>query len=254
MAQVTTSSESGAEGFGSALRRLKHAQKSGKGAPPYSLYVNRPLGRVFAAAAYQVGLTPNQVTLISGAFTFVGIGVVALGPATWPFGILVGALLMLGYALDAADGQLARLRGGGTLEGEWLDHMVDSAKIACLHLAVLVCFWRTYDLPNPAWLLVPMVFCVASCVHFFGMILVDLMARVERARSGAPAPMLPANKIKTLLKMPMDYGVLCIAFFLLGWHLGFFVIYTFLAVGSTGYTLLVVRKWRQDVVALDGRG
>ena len=78
MAQVTTSSESGAEGFGSALRRLKHAQKSGKGAPPYSLYVNRPLGRVFAAAAYQVGLTPNQVTLISGAFTFVGIGIVAV--------------------------------------------------------------------------------------------------------------------------------------------------------------------------------
>ena len=66
--------------------------------------------------------------------------------------------------------------------------------------------------------------------------------------------MLPANKIKTMLKLPMDYGVLCLAFFLLGWHLGFLVIYTFLAVGSTGYTLLVIGKWRRDVAALDGRG
>ena len=193
MAQVTANSASGSDRFGSALRRLKDAQKSGKGAPPYSLYVNRPLGRVFAAAAYQVGLTPNQVTLVSGAFTFVGIAIVAFGPATWPFGILVGALLMLGYGLDAADGQLARLRGGGTLVGEWLDQ-IDSAKIASLHLAVLVCFWRTYDLPHPAWLLVPMVFCVASCVHFFGMILVDLLARVDRARTGAPHPCCPPTR------------------------------------------------------------
>ena len=85
------------------------------------------------------------------------------------------------------------------------------------------------------------------------MILVDLMAGEQRAHR-RPGAMLPANKIKTLLKMPMDYGALCIAFFLPGWHLGFFVIYTFLAVGSTGYTLLVVRKWRRDVVALDRRG
>jgi phosphatidylglycerophosphate synthase len=237
-------------GFAAAYNRLRLAQKAGKGAPPYSLYINRPLGRVFAAAAYQVGITPNQVTYISAAFTFAGIALIALGPSTVLSGILVGALLVIGYALDAADGQLARLRGGGSMLGEWLDHMIDSAKIASLHLGVLIGLWRTFDL-HPAWLLVPMVFCISSCVHFFGMILVDLLARVERAKTGAPAPMQPANKLKTLLKMPMDYGVLCLAFFFLGWHLGFFVLYTFLAVGSTGYLLLVVRKWGKDVVALD---
>ena len=39
--------------FGEALKRLRHVQKSSKGAPPYSLFINRPLGRVIAAAAYQ---------------------------------------------------------------------------------------------------------------------------------------------------------------------------------------------------------
>jgi phosphatidylglycerophosphate synthase len=239
------------DGFGAALGRLRSAQKSAKGAPIYSLYVNRPLGRILAAAAFQVRLNPDQVTYISAAFTFVGIAVIALGPATVPAGLLVSVLLVLGYALDAADGQLARLRGGGSLLGEWLDHMIDSAKIACLHLAVLVCFWRTYDL-GAAWLVVPMIFCAVSCVHFFGMILVDLLGRVERAKTGSPTPALPASLWKTALKMPMDYGVLCLAFALLGWHGAFFAVYTFLALGSTGYLLLVVRKWRRDIVALSG--
>ncbi len=245
-----------AEGFGASLNRLKQVQKSAKGAPPYSLYVNRPLGRVFAAAAYQIGLTPNQVTYISAAFSLAGLVVLAFAPATWPVGVLVTALLVLGYALDAADGQLARLRGGGSLLGEWLDHMIDSVKVAALHLAVLITLYRNFDL-HPAWLLVPIVFAITSSVHFFGMILVDLLGRVRRAAAGLPnPPPAPADKIKTLLKLPTDYGIFCLVFLFLGWHLGFLVLYTFFAVATTGYTLLVVGKWRKDVVAFDaiGRG
>ena len=64
---------------------------------------------------------------------------------------------MLGYALDSADGQLARLRGGGSLTGEWLDHVIDSFKISTLHLAVLVMAYRFFPTPT-WWLLVPLVF------------------------------------------------------------------------------------------------
>lgn len=240
-------------GFRDALRRLQGAQKSSRGAPPYSLFVNRPLGRVFAALAYRIGLTPNQVTVISALFTYAGIAAIALGPSTPLTGLAVAALLVLGYALDAADGQLARLRGGGSLVGEWLDHMIDSGKLVCLHLAVAIGFWRTFDLPSSAWLLVPLVFCVTSCVHFFGMILVDLLARVERARRGETVAKRPANVAQTLLKLPTDYGVLCLSFLLLGWHNVFLALYTFLAVASTGYLVLIVRKWGKDVAALDSR-
>jgi phosphatidylglycerophosphate synthase len=239
-------------GFVAALRQLKAAQKSSKGAPAYSVYVNRPLGRVFAAAAFQVGLTPNHVTYISATFTFAGIVVLAALPSAWWVGIVVALLLMLGYALDAADGQLARLRGGGSLTGEWLDHMIDSAKISSLHLAVLITAYRNFDLPSQWWLFVPMIFGVVSAVHFFGMILVDQLARLHLAQRNLPTPpKAPGTPLRTLMKIPTDYGVLCLIFVLLGWPLIFIAGYTLLAAGTTGYLLLIVRKWYRDVANLD---
>lgn len=90
---------------------------------------------MIAAAAFQAGLTPNIVTLISATLTFTALALVALvEPSAW-LGVGLALLLALGYAFDAADGQLARLRGGGSASGEWLDHMVDATKISCLHLA-----------------------------------------------------------------------------------------------------------------------
>jgi hypothetical protein len=186
-------------------------------------------------------LTPNQVTYISGAMTFTGIAVLATVPTVWWSGLLVGALLVLGYALDAADGQL--------------DHMLDAAKTSSLHLAVLIAAYRHFDLPHQGWLLVPMVFGVVSAVHFFGMILVEQLVREHRAQNGLPTPpKLPASPAKTLMKMPTDYGVLCLAFVLLGAPLVFFGVYTFLALGTTGYLVLILRKWFHDVAALDTPG
>lgn len=239
-------------GFVAAVRRLRSAQKSSKGAPLYSLYVNRPLGRVFAAAAYQVRLTPNQVTGISAVFTFTGIAALALLPAQWWVGLLVAGCLVLGYALDSADGQLARLRGGGSRTGEWLDHMIDSAKICSLHLAVLITMARSFSLEQQAWLLVPMVFCVASVVNFFGMLLVELLVREHRAATGQarPAP-TRATPVRSMLKIPTDYGVLCLAFALLGAPALFLGVYTFLAAGTLGYLSLIVVKWYRDVSRLD---
>jgi len=118
-----------------------------------------------------------------------------------------------------------------------------------IHLAVAVALFRWYDL-SPGWLLVPLVFAASSSVHFFGMVLVDLLAREQRARDGVPAPAQFASRLRTTLKLPMDYGLLCLAFCLLGWHVGFLAVYTLLAVGSTGYLVLVVGKWTRDVRAL----
>lgn len=238
-------------GFTAAHYRLRDAQKSAKGSPAYSVYINRPLGRVLAAAAYRLGLTPDQVTYLSAAFSFTGIvALAALQPAWW-VGVLVCLALVGGYALDAADGQLARLRGGGSTVGEWLDHMIDSAKISSLHLAVLIAAYRHFALPNPVWLLVPIAFTVVSAVHFFGMILVDQLTRSAAARMGRTPDKDPGSRGRALMKLPTDYGVLCLSFVLLGAPAVFFAAYTLLALGSTGYLLLVVLKWRSDVIRLD---
>jgi phosphatidylglycerophosphate synthase len=231
-----------ATSFRDSLRNLKSVQKTSRGAPIYSLVINRPLGRFFAAGAHQLGLTPNQVTIISAVFTFSGIAALAALEPGVPTALLVTVALVLGYELDASDGQLARLQGGGGVSGEWLDHSVDSVKIATLHLAVLIMAYRTFDVPE-LWLLVPLAFTAAYVVHFFGMLLTDLLTRVRVAQTGSPAVMTASSRLLSVLKLPTDYGFLCLSFLLLAVPSAFVVVYTAFAAAMIGYTALVLPRW-----------
>lgn len=243
------------ERYRDTVRRLGAAQKrAARGSPPYSIYVNRPIGRYLAAAAYRAGLTPNAVTAISAAFTFTAIGVLAAAPPSWWVGALVWLLLAVGYAFDSADGQVARLRGGGSPAGEWLDHVVDCVKLSSLHLAVVVTAFLHFDLPT-AWLLVPMGFTVVAAASFFAMILNDLL----KARYGAPTSLDSAapggrSPIRSLAALPTDYGVICFVFLLLGWPSAFATVYTLLFVANLGYLALALVKWFRDMVALAPKG
>lgn len=249
MSSATTSPVA-PQGFSDSLAKLKGAQKSNTGAPLYSVLVNRPMGRVFAALGHQVGLTPNQITAISACFTFTGIGLVALVRPTWWSALLVGLCLVVGYGLDAADGQLARLRGGGSLLGEWLDHVIDSFKIATLHLAVLVMAYRFYD--SKQWLLVPLGFAAVYVIHFFGMLLTDLLTRVQYAKAGRAMPKKTGgSKFMSLAKLPTDYGFLAVAFFTIAAPLVFQTIYTVMFACTAVYTALVLGRWAKAVAALD---
>ena len=72
------------ESFTDTVRRLAGAQKPpAKGSPAYSRFINRKIGRVIAAAAYQLGLTPNQVTYISAGFSTASIAAIALAQPYW---------------------------------------------------------------------------------------------------------------------------------------------------------------------------
>lgn len=103
--------------FGYAIRQLSAAQKSAKGVSLYSRYVNRPAGRVLAALGYRLKLTPNQVTMISGVFTFAAVAMIAVLRPSPAAAAGIFAALVLGFALDSADGQLARLTGTGSAAG-----------------------------------------------------------------------------------------------------------------------------------------
>lgn len=233
-----------------ALEQLRSAQKSSKGAPAYSRFINRPLGRRFAAVAAQVGLTPNAVTVISAAFSLAAVLTIALIRPTIVSGIFVTLGLVIGYALDAADGQLARLRGGGSLAGEWLDHMVDAVKSSALHLAVLVTAARWFDFPS-AWLLIPVMYVLVDSVSFFGMTLNDQLRRLVVARNDESLPAQNTSVLRSLLVLPNDYGLLCLIFVLLGWPIAFFVAYTVMFTGAAGYLVLASVKWFNAMRDLD---
>ena len=239
-------------GYRTALEQLRSAQKSAKGAPAYSRFVNRPLGRRFAAAAAQIGLTPNAVTAISAAFSLAAILTIASVEPSVLSGILVALGLVTGYALDAADGQLARLRGGGSLAGEWLDHMVDAVKSSSLHLAVLVMAARWFDVPS-AWLLVPAMYALVDSVSFFGMTLNDQLRRLVVARTAQAQPGGTTSVLRSLLVLPNDYGLLCLTFVLLGWPIAFCAVYTVMFTGAAGYLILASVRWFNAMRDLDAR-
>jgi phosphatidylglycerophosphate synthase len=203
--------------------------------------VNRPLGRVLAATAHTLGLRPNQVTLISAVFTYAGIALLATVPVSMGLGIGVWFLLAIGYALDSADGQVARLRGGGSVAGEWLDHVIDSGKIVSFPLAVAIGMYRFFSLTSPAWLLVPLCFAVAATVLFFGMILNDLL----RARAGVPqaAEAGGSSPLRSVLGLPTDYGVLCLSCVLWGWPPVFLTIYSLLALATVLHLAAALPVW-----------
>jgi phosphatidylglycerophosphate synthase len=246
---TVTSMRPGAPGqsLGDTLRRLSSAQKGAKGAPAYSRFVNRKLGRLLAALAFHARLTPNIVTGISAAFTATAIVLIALVRPSWPMGIAVTACLVVGYAFDAADGQLARLRGGGSPAGEWLDHMVDATKTSSLHLAVLINLYRFETVDRGPWLLVPMGFAVVGAVLFFGTMLNEALRERHGATTRAARTGERPSIVRSLLVVPTDYGLLCWVFVLMGAPLVFFGVYTALFAATAGYLLLACGKWFREI-------
>jgi phosphatidylglycerophosphate synthase len=245
-------------GFARARELSAGAGKSNRGAPGYSRWINRPAGRQLAIVAFRIGLSPNQVTVLSGLTSLAGIIVLALAPATVAIGFVVAFLLALAYALDSADGQVARMQGGGSRTGEWLDHVIDCLKIASLHMAVLICWYRSYDMAD-ALLLVPIAFGVQASTYFFSKILTDqLRATAATAAAASPAAPVPTTSatradegrppvLASLLVLPLDYGLLCVCFVLLGFHTAFLSVYSALAVMGVVLLVAAFAKWYRDL-------
>ncbi len=55
--------------------------------------------------------------------------------------------------------------------------------------------------------------------------------------------------LRSLLVAPTDYGVLCLVFVLLGATPLFLAAYGLLALGTTGYLLLALPRWRNEMAA-----
>jgi phosphatidylglycerophosphate synthase len=230
--------------FGHARSRLAGAQKSTASVPAYLRFVNRKAGGVLAAAGYALRLTPTQVTLLSSAVSFAGIAVLILQDSSVPAGITVSLLLLLGYALDSADGQLARIRGGGSKAGEWLDHVADIAKISSLHSAVAIAVLRWFDLGSLLYLAVPVAFLVANVTQFFGMMLRDKLTVAGLTVPGGPPPE-PAGHSSLLVAfvlLPLDHGSLALAFLVLGVHTLFLWCYAFLALCTVLFSIRSLTK------------
>lgn len=221
--------------FTEALRSLHQAQKTSRGVSLYSRWVNRPLGRFLAAAAASAGIGPNAVTALSAAVTAAGLAVLVVAPISAVTGICVAFLLVFGFALDSADGQVARLTGRGSRAGEWLDHVVDAGKMVAVHGAVLIALWRGDA--DALWLAVALAYQFISVVFFAALTLYSLL----RGREAATAS--TASMARAVALLPADYGVLALAFVLWGIQPAFLPTYTALMVATAVIAAALSAKW-----------
>jgi len=203
--------------------QLATAQKPGGGVPFYMRAVNRRLGRAIAAVAARLGATPDQMTAMSGLLFALGMAVLVAFAPSVPVAVAVTVLLQLAFAFDSADGQLARLTGRGSVAGEWLDHVVDAARLLALHIGVAVCLALHTDV-DAAWLLLPLGFAGVASVRFFAQILAEQLDRSTAAPSPAPG--------RGWLQTPADAGVINLVFLLWPWTPVFLAVYAALAAAN----------------------
>lgn len=98
----------------------------------------RPLAALLVRGLARTPITPNQITIVSALFG-VASGVALATRHTYVFSILIGVML----TLDCADGQLARLRGGGDIWGRIADGIADYVTAIAFHLGLIV--WLVTD-------------------------------------------------------------------------------------------------------------
>ncbi len=244
-------------GYRADLAALAAAQKPARGTPAYSRSVNRPTARRVAALAHQVGMTPDVATAVSATLSAAGLAVVALLRPTWWVGVVAAVLLALGYVMDSVDGQLARLRGRGSVAGEWLDHTVDCVKTCSVHLVVLVSFYRFAPVSNEAVLLLPLAYLVVDVTCFFGIVLLPHLRRSVAAAPprdlpvGAPGVTPRESPWRRWLILPNDYGTQCWMFVLLGVPVAFVAGYALMLAANAGMLALACRKWWRELRAAD---
>jgi phosphatidylglycerophosphate synthase len=107
----------------------------------------RPLATVLVRGLARTPITPNQITVVSALFG-VASGVALATRHTWIFTILIGIMM----TLDCADGQLARLRGGGDIWGRIADGIADYVTAMAFHVGLII--WLVTDhgwLPGLLW-------------------------------------------------------------------------------------------------------
>ncbi len=202
-------------------------------------WVNRWVGRRLAALAAVAGCSPNAVTLTSGLVSLVALACLVCVPSAVLAGVLAAILLALGFALDSADGQLARLTGAGGPAGEWLDHVVDAARGPLVHLAVAVGMLARGALP-PWWALVPLLFSVLGSAQFLSQILAEQLAL--RSRISGPSGTDRAGPWRSFLLLPVDTGTLYWSFVLWGFPLAFASLYSLLFLVSAAYAVVSMRR------------
>lgn len=170
-----------------------------RGGGLFSEAVSQRIGALFATWAHRTGLAPTALTLANLAIGLaVSATVVACaGDAApgWPIGVLALVGWQVAYALDCADGQLARVAGQTSPAGARVDVLCDVA--AQIALVTALSATAVAQKPGtPTWLV----------AVFAGTWMVNLVTSVMQSGPQA-ASMVPSRSLPVrVVKLVRDYG------------------------------------------------
>jgi phosphatidylglycerophosphate synthase len=159
--------------------------------------VSQRIGAQISVLAHRRGIPPTALTL---ANLVLGLGAAALvmflhRPATaLPVGLAALLLWHLAYALDCADGQLARVTGQTSPAGARVDVLCDVALQIALVAAVSTVAGR-YDPVPPALI-----------AAFAGTWLVNLITSILQQGAAAASLVSSGSPVVRLVKLIRDYG------------------------------------------------
>jgi len=199
-----------------------------RGGGLYSEALSQRLGALIALLGSRLGLSPTVVTLGNlalGLTTSIVVAVNAGRITPWG-GILALLGWQLAYAMDCADGQLARVTGQASPAGARVDVLCDVAS----HIG-LVCALVLVGHPP-----------LALAAIFAGTWMVNVITSV--LATGGAAPLLASTSWPTrLIKLVRDYGaIVLVAGLILAirpqWMIGFIVAMTVINGGFLAASLI----------------
>ena len=174
-----------------------------RGGGLFSEAISQRIGARIAVFAHKHRLAPTVLTVANlGLSCLVSFVVVAAaGPVAedrvwaWPVGLLALVGWQFAYALDCADGQLARVTGQTSAAGSRVDVLCDVAGQIAL-VAALSAVAEAQVPETPAWL-------VAA---FAGTWMVNLVTSVMQSGSQASSMVTSTSFPVRLVKLVRDYG------------------------------------------------
>ena len=197
-----------------SLEVLDSCQKPKHGTPIYTRTCNRWLGKYIAALAKELLITPTHLTIASFVFSVFSFLFFLMYPGSYLIVSGGSFLILFAYALDSADGQLARLTKSGSPVGEWLDHSTDALKQTLFHGTVQFIFFVHYQKENFI-LVIPIFFISVQLTVFTSNLLKEKLFKLNSLTSNLTDHRSTDNVsfIKDILFFFTDYGILCMLFF-----------------------------------------
>lgn len=174
-----------------------------RGGGLFSESVSQWLGAVFALVAQRLGLRPTALTItnlvlgLAASVTVVALAdrVAAGDVPAWLVGLVALVGWQVAYALDCADGQLARVTGQGSAAGARVDVLCDVAAQIAL-VAALSATAVAQRPETPTWLI----------ATFAGTWMVNLVTSVMQSGPNAASMVTSTSLPVRLVKLVRDYG------------------------------------------------